>query len=413
MQQNNLNIIIINDFQDVNGGASKIAVLEAICLARRGYNVLFFCAVHGQNDEMIEAGVKVVCLCQHDILNDKNRLRAIIQGVWNRKAAKEFSLLLDSFDRNKTIIHIHSWTKALSSSIVSKAIGKKFPIVCTIHDYFTVCPNGGLYNYNKCKSCFLVPMSLRCIFENCDSRSYGKKIWRVLRQSVQTHFGKIPSEVKNFITVSDFSERLLRPLYPHNANFYRVHNAINIPHNVAANPETAGRFIFVGRLSPEKGGHIFAQAARQAGVNACFAGQGDCEEEWRTENPAAGFIGWRSRDELIIELRKSQALVFPSVCYETQGLVVLEAAAIGIPSIVSDGCAARDLIEDGVTGLLFKAGDVADLAEKLHILDNNPDLLKKLGNAAYDKYWRDPFTADRHIDALIKCYRKILEENEK
>ena len=96
------NIIIVNDFAFINGGAGSVAIRTACELSRRGKRVFFFAGV-APVDACLEAtGVKVFCLNQYDILNNSNRLEAIIQGLWNQKAYKEFDKLLSSLDLQKT-----------------------------------------------------------------------------------------------------------------------------------------------------------------------------------------------------------------------------------------------------------------------------------------------------------------------
>jgi glycosyltransferase involved in cell wall biosynthesis len=107
-------------------------------------------------------------------------------------------------------------------------------------------------------------------------------------------------------------------------------------------------------------------------------------------------------------LRKSRALVFPSLWYETLGLVVLEAAAHGIPSIVPDFSAAREIVEDGVTGFHFKGGDESDLRSKMRKLQD-PEVAARLGRAAYDHFWASPFSSlDAHISSLQEIYENML-----
>ena len=64
-------------------------------------------------------------------------------------------------------------------------------------------------------------------------------------------------------------------------------------------------------------------------------------------------------------------MAFPSVWYEGQPLTILEAKATGLPIVVSDACAGRDEVEDGVTGFWFKSQDPDDLAAKLERLKDN------------------------------------------
>ena len=75
-------------------------------------------------------------------------------------------------------------------------------------------------------------------------------------------------------------------------------------------------------------------------------------------------------------LSEIDVLVVPSRCHESYNLVEREAAACGIPIIVSDLRAQSDALQDGVSGLCFKAGDPADLAAKVLLLKNDMELLQ-------------------------------------
>jgi glycosyltransferase involved in cell wall biosynthesis len=168
----------------------------------------------------------------------------------------------------------------------------------------------------------------------------------------------------------------------------------------------------VGRLSPEKGCSLFAAAASKANVRSVFVGSGQEEKKILLINEYSEIKGWCNRSEVINNILLSRAIVYPSLLHETQGLAVLEAAALGIPAIVSDGCAARDLIEDGVTGFLFKHGSIDDLSRKISLLKNDPNISFTMGQAAYNRYWENPCTLERHAKELIKCYSEILYDSQ-
>jgi glycosyltransferase involved in cell wall biosynthesis len=127
--------------------------------------------------------------------------------------------------------------------------------------------------------------------------------------------------------------------------------------------------------------------------------------------PGAEFTGWLGRDGVRERLRGARALVLPSRWYEASPLVVPEAAALGIPAIVADRCAAKLSIIDGVSGLTFRSGDIVDLAEKLKILSNRR-LAAVMGKAAYDNFWADPPLMQRHLGALRDVYETILGERD-
>lgn len=407
-----MRLIVLSDYGFVNGGAAQVAITSLNALADAGFDVTFVSAV-GPVDPVIDRNlVKVINFGFHDLLNNPSRVDAAIRGIWNSDSAAKFGDVLADFDPSDTIIHLHTWVKSLSSSVVKVAAKRGFKIVCTLHDYFSICPNGGLYNYKQQKHCELSPMSFGCIASNCDSRNYRQKLWRIARQVVQNKFGNIPGSIKYFITVSDYAESLLRSSLPSTIEFIRVRNPIGIKKIAPTDVGSNDTFTFIGRLSPEKGCALFATAARLAGVKVVFVGSGDEEINIRTANPSAKFLGWQDCDGVIRAIQSSRAIVFPSLLHETQGMVVMEAAALGVPSIVSDSCAASDAIIDGETGLLFRSRDPEALSAKLTLLQNNPQLAAELGMRAYEQYWNSPCTIENHVKELIDYYTKIMKVTE-
>ncbi|MGA2251857.1 glycosyltransferase family 4 protein [Terracidiphilus sp.] len=404
-----MNIVILSDFAYVDGGASKIALGSAVALAERGHRVLVFSAV-GPVDSMLRetAGLTVVCLGQHEIVADPNRLRAIVRGFWNRNAAVRLRESLADFSPDNTILHLHTWTKGLSGSVVRLAASLGFRVVLTLHDYFSVCPTGSFFIHPTKQLCTLRPMSAACIATNCDSRNYGHKLWRVGRQWAQSHPGRLPGGIRDFISISNLSQQLIQPFLPPDMHMHRVPNFIDIEQREPANVEAFSTFSFAGRLSPEKGPDLLAECARMLALNVRFIGSGPLKDELMRIAPSVTVTGWQSPPQARELMRQSRALVFPSRWYETQGLVVAEAAAMGVPVIVPSTSAAREWVEDGVTGLIFKGGDVKDLALKITRLRDAPSLASALGREAYDRYWQKPATLIRHCEQLEETYRKIL-----
>lgn len=403
-----MRIIVVNDHGAVTGGAAQVAIASLNALADAGLDVTFVSSVEPIDKSIDTQKVRVENFGFDDLLGNPSRLKAATHGIWDFRCANRFGLVLDEYSPNDTVIHLHTWVKSLSSSVIYEALRRKFKVVVTLHDYFSVCPNGGFYNYVAQKNCLITPMSVTCALTNCDSRSYSHKAWRLVRHLVQNKIGGMPTNIENFISVSDYSENLLRPYLRPGTKFFRVRNPIDIARKLAPTENQSNIFTFVGRLSSEKGATLFAKAAHKADVRAVFVGQGAEDEAVRKVNPDAELLGWNDRVGVISHIRASRAIVFPSLLNETQGLVVTEAAALGIPAIVSDGCAARDSVIDGETGLLFRTGDVDNLMEKIMLLKKDPSLALRLGQAAYDKYWEDPSTLERHVQVLIKCYKEIL-----
>jgi glycosyltransferase involved in cell wall biosynthesis len=402
-----LDVIVINDFAETNGGAAQVALASAFGLAQSGHRVTFFAAVAPIAGVPAHPNLTPVVTGQHEIALDPNRLRAAVQGIWNWKAQRALQVTLKDFDPQNTIVHLHGWSKALSSSVVRECIERKFRVVCTLHDYFVACPNGGFYNFRTNAICRLDPLSLPCVLQNCDSRSYAQKVWRVARQVVQRQFGNIPDGISAFVAVSAFSENVLRGYLPKRCRVFEIRNPVVSAKDAPAVMNEASPFVFLGRLSPEKGGALLAASAAELDCNVLYVGDGVSRREIEQQNQRARFTGWLPRAEALQHLRSARALVLPSLWYETQGMVVLEAAALGVPAIVADTSAARDLVEDERTGLWFTGGDAQSLRAAMRRLMVT-QAAQEMGRGAYERYWQDPPTLNQHIVKLERAYIETM-----
>lgn len=400
------NIIILNDYAHIQGGASQVAVTSAIGLAKAGLSVTFIHATAEVDSSLAMNGVQCISLNQFDLMGNPGKLAAFKDGMWNIEVYSRILTILQTYNPIDTVVHIHSWVKALSISALAAVRDSGLSCVLTLHDYFPICPNGGFYNYKTENICTKKPLSLNCLCTNCDSRSYTHKLWRFARQTIYRH-ANFPEFIKNFISVSDFSESILKPGLPVDSTIWRVPNPIEAEHTPPANPEKSKFFTFIGRLSPEKGALILSKLKKIPDSRFRFIGSGLLEPELKALMPNAEFRGWCDRKTILELLDDTRALVFTSNLYETQGMVVAEAASRGVPSVVSSNTAAKEFIQDGVTGLLYNTGDAQSLEEKFSVLDDN-ELVKNLGINSYEKFWEKPPTIEVHISSLINCYSSIL-----
>jgi glycosyltransferase involved in cell wall biosynthesis len=86
---------------------------------------------------------------------------------------------------------------------------------------------------------------------------------------------------------------------------------------------------------------------------------------------------------------------------------ILESLAVGVPVVAADAGGVPEVIEDGVNGLLFPAGDAAGLAERLRrILDDGP-LRERLADAGRARL-AEEFSADRLVEKTEKVYVELL-----
>ena len=407
-----MNIVVVNDFAHVNGGTAQVALASAGELARRGHRVTVFSAVAGSAGSADIPGVQRVCTEQEEIAADPNRGRAFMQGLWNRRSQRAMGELLHGLDRDDTIVHLHGWTKALSPSVIREAVVRGFPIVTTLHDYFCACPNGGFFLYPQQQHCHVRPLSWACVSTDCDPRNYPQKLWRVARQVVQQRAAYFPRATRHFISISEFSERILLPHLPSGAVVHRVPNPIEVPSGEPAPVVSNTGFLFVGRFSPEKGVVLLAAVAHELGVPVTFVGDGPLREAVAQACPSARFTGWLPKEQVREHVRAARALVLPSLLYETQGLVVGEAASQGVPAIVPRQCAASEFVVNGATGCWFDSGDRASLAAAMKSLHEDSVLAATMGKRAHAAFWADPPTLDRHVRELEQVYLALLRDSQ-
>jgi glycosyltransferase involved in cell wall biosynthesis len=402
-----MKVIIFNDYATIHGGADQTAITGAWALAARGHDVAFVYSVDEPIFERLsKAGVRLIRVSGIDTRGSNNRAASFFGGLWNRKAAREIRVLLKAYDAKDTIVHVHGWSKALSPSVFSAIREAGFSPIATFHDYVAVCPNGAFFEFPRNEICHRKPLGLSCAICRCDRRTYAEKIWRLVRQLLLNRVARFPGSVKHGIVVSRFSEAVLMSHLPTTMKRFLLPNPIDVeqgPPVDVANNET---FSFVGRLAPEKGPDIMAIAGAQMRVPMRFIGSGEMAPTLAKIYPQVEITGWKSRPEVTRLLSQSRALIFPSLWYEAQGLGVVEAAALGIPALVSDACAAKDSVQDGVTGLHFRSGDVPDLIRVINIV-SDPVIASQMGRAAYDFYWRHAASPDRHAEQLELIYAQI------
>ena len=176
-------------------------------------------------------------------------------------------------------------------------------------------------------------------------------------------------------------------------------------------------FLFLGRLTRDKGVIDLAQAfaslaaLRPAAVLLLVGPDEErvrpkIESICRAHAEKLRFAGYTRTPERYIAA--ADVLCLPSY-REGFGMVIIEAAAAGIPATGSRIYGITDAIIEGETGLLHTPADADDLAEKMRMLMNDPALRARLGTRARQRAI-DEFSQQRLTQALLDYYRGALGE---
>jgi glycosyltransferase involved in cell wall biosynthesis len=115
------------------------------------------------------------------------------------------------------------------------------------------------------------------------------------------------------------------------------------------------------------------------------------------------FLGWLDYELIPETINCADIVVMPSAG-EGQALVYLETQACGRTLIASDIPAALEVIEDGQTGMLYHAGDVAQLAAKIVVAARNPELRASIGSRARQA------AASHSLSHIASLYDRLLRE---
>ena len=233
------------------------------------------------------------------------------------------------------------------------------------------------------------------------------KIWRLLRHFIYFNFSGFRSKINFYAYCSRKTLETVKEFLPKDSLFYFLRTPVINEKKEKVQAELNNQYLFIGRITPEKGPHIFAEAARRTGIKASFIGDGEFKFELQAKLPSATFLNWLERDLIFQELSKARALVFPSIWHETFGLVVAEALSVGVPVIISDTCAAAEQINNGRNGLLFKSGDVEDLVKQIELTKNNL-FVQQLSKNAYGDFWQNPASFQAHAQDLEKALESVL-----
>lgn len=239
------------------------------------------------------------------------------------------------------------------------------------------------------------------------------------KKAAQRVFGRaVARRTVGVFPISHFAANFYRhlgvseeKLYPF--GYFRAHPVV--PPSVPMSSRQV-EIIYVGQFIQRKGLDILLLAmdpllAMYSQLSLTLVGQG-VEQEWLRKTVEQR--GWAARvqiepslpfDQIPQRIGRASLLVLPSY-WDGWGLVVNEALGVGVPAVVSDQCGAADLIQDGVNGYRFSAGNVVELRSKLAHFLANPNLHEQMRQKAAQTGRQ--ISAAKAADYLVDCCRHIL-----
>lgn len=372
------------------GGEDAVVLNEANLLRQVGYDV----HIHSISND--------------SIVGTLDRIRAAVNVSFSRKSFDEISNAIDRF--NPDVLHVHNFFPLLTPSIHYAAKLRGLKVVQTLHNYRLICSAATfLRDGHVCELC-LTGSKLNAVRYKCYRESVVGSMALVNFQN-KIHASKGLIECTDrFVALTEFgrSKFIDGNIPPEKIvvkpNFV-VDRVDKICQASMQNNSDDGYFLFVGRLSLEKGVHTLIDAWRSLPEKKLrIAGSGplsDFISKNLTNNIEV--LGHLSAEQIAIQMMGAQALIFPSTWYEGLPMTVIEAFSLGLPVIASNIGSLSEIITDGLNGLHFSVGEHRELAQKVELICDAKGMRTVLSDGARATYIRK-YTPEANVRQLIDIY---------
>ncbi|MES3020106.1 MAG: glycosyltransferase [Pseudomonadota bacterium] len=379
-----LRILIVHNAYQYKGGEDSVVEAEMGLLRAHGHALALFTR-------------------HNDAIKSMSPLRLAAQSIWSGPSAADFARCVRSF--RPQVVHVHNVFPLISPSIYWVAHEHKLALVQTLHNFRLLCPQAMLLREGRvCEDC-VGALPWRAVVHACYRGSRAQSAVVALMAGAHRLAGTWHNKVTRYIALNDFGrDKFIAGGFPGARIVVKPH-FVDAP----APPvhERAG-FLFAGRLSREKGLAVLADAARASGAPVRVAGAGP--DAALLDGPANLLpLGHLAPGALRHQMHRALALLVPSICYETFGLVVIEAFACGLPVIASRLGGFPDLVREGETGLLFTPGDSADLARAMRWATRHPAAMARMGERARLCY-EARYGPEQNYAALMTIYAAAIDE---
>jgi glycosyltransferase involved in cell wall biosynthesis len=383
---------------------------------------VLICTVHNEyrrysgEEAVLEAEERLLTERGHEVLRFRRssadiasirfgKLRAFVSGLGGGAIRKEFARLLEA--ERPDIVHVHNLYPLISPAVLEVCRQANVPVVMTVHNFRLVCPNGLFFSRGSvCERCS-GGKEYWCVLRNCEE-SPPKSLGYALRNAIARRHHYFDRNIDIFAVLTEFQRRKLTQTGFPPARTVMLPNMCEFP----PAPEDHGigdRVGFLGRMTLEKGVHVFVEAARRCpDLPFQAAGSwGSAAEPPFSAPKNLDLFGELPHDRVARFLSQCRAVVFPSLCYEVFPITLIEAMLNGRAVVASRTGGIPEIVLDGVTGLLFEPGDAQDLADKLRYLWERPQLCRQMGEAGKARAVKE-YGGDAHYERLMAIYEEAL-----
>jgi glycosyltransferase involved in cell wall biosynthesis len=393
-----LKILLCHNFYQQTGGEDVAVTALKDLLEQKGHDVIFY------SENSREIGK----------YSAFQKIGFFPQAVFSARTYRRMQRIAQQ--ERPDVAHVHNVFPLISPALYVALNRTGVPIVQTVHNFRFMCINGlFLRNGRICELCktgnFLSGVRYKC-YRN----SYTLSGLYAATIGSHRRWGTF-KRIDRFIALSHFAATKIAESGVADASKICVlENFLPAPLPEYGDFDCARPYIvYIGRLSHEKG--ILTLLETMRGLKRLrlkIMGSGPLREAienyvnvHRLQN--VEILGFIDGEEKYRILRGALCCVVPSECYENFPFPVIESAAVGRPVVASRIGSLATFVAEGTTGLLFGAGNSADLQAKVELLVSNPDTATRMGRAA--RQWvTTKYMPDIHYEGLMKIYTELAQK---
>ncbi len=331
-------------------------------------------------------------------------------ALYSRQARQKLREMVKAF--RPDVAHVRNIYHHLSPSILWELKAQGVPVVYHLNDFKLLCPSYNMVAQGRaCERCHGGKF-WHVVTEGCYAGPPGARLVLAAEAYLHKWLRSYETCVTRFLVPSRFVKQKLVENGWDAGKISVLPHFQNLPSQAAPDPLPDAPILYFGRLSPEKGLTDLVRAMQQLpAVSLQIAGEGPqrAELEGLTRNLGLAnveFVGRIAGPQLTRLISSSRFTVLPSRAYETLGKTILESYAWGRAVVASDLGSRRELVHEGETGVLFRAGDVTQLAGAISFLVERPKLAAEMG-AAGRTLVRNQYSAENHYAELKNLYEQL------
>ena len=332
--------------------------------------------------------------------------------IYNKEAVNNLEKLLDEIKPD--LVHIHV-TCCMSFGILKPIKKRKIPIVYSVHDISAFCPSVFMVGTNICNECRGYN-TFPCIRKNC-----GKKMLRSIFSAFRNFTDRLLGSQKDidlYLAVSEATKQYLIKSGLNQDKIKVLPNFVDkqtMEKGINTEIKSGDYFFYAGGVAEIKGLYTLLETMKSLprDINLHLAGSGDYEKikEFIKENNLENIkiLGTLTKEQMQKEYENCICVLMPSEWFETFGMINIEAAVWGKPSVSSNIGGLSNVVENEKTGLIFEPKNKEQLKECILKYWNNRDLALQHGRAAREKVLSQ-YSEDIYFNRLREIYKEAIEK---